>query len=76
MYTNPNHLIEYSDGEVRQQFSICFRGEQTGGTPTTSDESTQVKWFKRSELDDLSINPSMRMRIEHGFEHRTAPYIG
>jgi ADP-ribose pyrophosphatase YjhB (NUDIX family) len=25
IYTNPNHVVEFSDGEVRQQFSICFR---------------------------------------------------
>ena len=25
VYTNPNHVVEYSDGEVRQQFSLCFR---------------------------------------------------
>lgn len=24
IYTNPNHIIAYSDGEVRQQFSVCF----------------------------------------------------
>jgi 8-oxo-dGTP pyrophosphatase MutT (NUDIX family) len=25
-YTNPNHVMRYDDGEVRQQFSICFAG--------------------------------------------------
>lgn len=24
LYTNPNHVMAYDDGEVRQQFSICF----------------------------------------------------
>jgi ADP-ribose pyrophosphatase YjhB (NUDIX family) len=24
IYTNPNHVIEYTDGEVRQQFSLCY----------------------------------------------------
>ena len=24
IYSNPNHVIAYDDGEVRQQFSICF----------------------------------------------------
>ncbi|OKI42293.1 NUDIX hydrolase [Micromonospora sp. CB01531] len=76
IYTNPNHVVEYSDGEVRQQFSICFRGRYIGGQPTTSDESSAVKWVARGELDDLSIHPSMRLRIDHGFEQLNAPYIG
>ena len=29
IYTNPSHVVEYSDGEVRQQFSICFRVVET-----------------------------------------------
>ncbi|MGA4685936.1 NUDIX hydrolase [Micromonospora sp. AB353] len=76
IYTNPNHVVEYSDGEVRQQFSICFRGRYVSGQPTPSDESSEVRWVAREELDDLTIHPSMRLRIDHGFENRQHPYIG
>ena len=76
IYTNPNHVVEYSDGEVRQQFSICFRGRYISGQPTPSDESSEVRWVAREELDDLTIHPSMRLRIDHGFESRQQPYIG
>jgi ADP-ribose pyrophosphatase YjhB (NUDIX family) len=76
VYTNPNHVVEYSDGEVRQQFSLCFRARAIGGTPTPSDESSDVRWVHREDLGALSIHPSMRLRIDHGFEHRTEPYIG
>ncbi|MET7468416.1 NUDIX domain-containing protein [Micromonospora sp. NPDC005599] len=76
IYTNPNHVVEYSDGEVRQQFSICFRGRYVSGQPTPSDESSEVRWVARGELGDLSIHPSMRLRIDHGFENRQQPYIG
>lgn len=76
LYTNPNHVVEFSDGEVRQQFSICFRAEYVAGEPTTSDESSHVRWIPREELDSLSIHPSMRLRIDHGYERRPKPYIG
>ncbi|MEN3612126.1 NUDIX domain-containing protein [Plantactinospora sp. ZYX-F-223] len=75
VYSDPNHVVEYSDGEVRQQFSICFRAEYRGGSPTTSDESTSVCWVARDELDDLDIHPSIRLRIAHGYDRRD-PYIG
>lgn len=31
LYTSPEHVLAYDDGEVRQQFSICFRAHPTGG---------------------------------------------
>ncbi|MFI7431872.1 NUDIX hydrolase [Micromonospora sp. NPDC049836] len=76
IYTNPNHVVEYSDGEVRQQFSICFRGRYLAGQPSTSDESSEVRWVAEDQLGTLSIHPSMRLRIGHGFEQRSTPYIG
>jgi ADP-ribose pyrophosphatase YjhB (NUDIX family) len=76
IYTNPNHVVEYSDGEVRQQFSICFRARPVGGEPRPSDESSEVEWVRQEALDTLSIHPSMRLRIDHGYEHRAEPYIG
>lgn len=76
LYTDPGHLIEYSDGEVRQQFSISFRARPVGGTLASSAESIQVAWLGADELDGLPINPSMRLRIEHGFTRDAGPYIG
>src|SRR3954463_9554355 len=31
VYTNPRHVMAYDDGEVRQQFSLCFRARPVGG---------------------------------------------
>ncbi|MFG2048772.1 NUDIX hydrolase [Micromonospora sp. NPDC048935] len=76
IYTNPNHVVEYSDGEVRQQFSICFRCRYIGGEPTTSDESSAVRWVAQDDLDGLSIHPSMRLRIDCGFRQLPEPFIG
>jgi ADP-ribose pyrophosphatase YjhB (NUDIX family) len=76
VYTNPNHLIEYGDGEVRQQFSLNFRAKLVGGAIATSSESTEVSWFGPHDLDALSINSGMRLRIQHGFERQPDPYLG
>ncbi|GAB4106743.1 NUDIX domain-containing protein [Micromonospora taraxaci] len=76
VYSNPNHVVEYNDGEVRQQFSICFRARYSSGAPTTSDESSAVQWVARDGLAELSIHPSMRLRIQHGFVGENQPYIG
>ena len=76
IYSNPRHVIAYTDGEVRQQFSLCFRARPLSGQLTPSSESREVRWVPQDQLDTLPIHPSMRLRIDHGYEHRTAPYIG
>ncbi|WP_405094029.1 NUDIX domain-containing protein [Micromonospora sp. NBC_01392] len=76
IYTNPSHVVEYSDGEVRQQFSVCLRARYVSGQPAPSDESSEVRWLAPGELSDLTIHPSMRLRIDHGLEDRQQPYIG
>ena len=76
IYSNPRHVIAFSDGEVRQQFSICLRGRAVGGSTRPSDESSDVDWFARDHLDALPMHPSMRLRVDHGYAELPAPYIG
>lgn len=77
VYTNPRHVMAYDDGEVRQQFSLCFIAEPTGGSLTTSDETSEVAYVPVPDLDGFEIHPSMRLRIEHGLDDaRTDVYVG
>src|SRR5918996_5385357 len=43
-YTDPRHVIAYSDGEVRRQFNVCFRARVVGGFLAMSDESTELRF--------------------------------
>ena len=76
IYTNPNHVMAYDDGEVRQQCSICFTTRMLGGQLATSSETSEVEFVAPTRLDSLNIHPSMRLRIDHYLEQRSAPYIG
>jgi 8-oxo-dGTP pyrophosphatase MutT (NUDIX family) len=77
IYTDPKHVILYtSDGEVRQEFSIVFTAKAVGGTPTPSSESRQVEWVERERLEDLQMDRSMRMRLEHYLATRPSPHLG
>jgi ADP-ribose pyrophosphatase YjhB (NUDIX family) len=76
-YSDPRHVIAYDDGEVRQEFSICFRARPTGGQLRDSSESREVRWVSAHELEQLDIHPSMLLRIGHGMDgSRTEPHIG
>ncbi|WP_250286384.1 NUDIX hydrolase [Frankia sp. CiP1_Cm_nod2] len=76
VYTNPRHVLAYDDGEVRQQFSLCFTTRMLGGTLRTSSETKEVQFVAPADLDKLNIHPSMRLRIGHYLEGRPTPYIG
>lgn len=77
-YTNPNHVMAYDDGEVRQQFSLCFEAKWVGGQPREDgSETKEVRWVAPADLDRLNIHTSMRLRIDHALdETRTEPYLG
>ncbi len=76
IYSNPQHVVAYSDGEVRQQFSICFACRPIGGELATSDETSEVDYFSPNEIEAMDIHPSIRLRIQHFLDNRDEPYLG
>ena len=76
IYTDPKHIILYtSNGEARQEFSIVLIAREVGGAPTASSESTQVVWTTLSDALNLTMDRSMRMRLEH-YLAGAFPYLG
>lgn len=76
-YTDPRHVILYtSNGEARQEFSIVLTASAVSGEPTPSDESTEVRWVPRAEVEALPMDRSMRLRISHYLAEPPLPHIG
>jgi ADP-ribose pyrophosphatase YjhB (NUDIX family) len=75
LYSDPKHVIAYDDGEVRQEFSICFRARRIHGRLHTSQESKEVSWIASNKLTDLYIHQSILLRINHGLSQRSNPYF-
>jgi len=75
-YTDPLHIIAYSDGEVRRQFNVCYTARVTGGKLAISDESIEIRFVDQAELDRLPMHQTQRLRLRHFFEKRREPYLG
>lgn len=75
IYSNPNHVIAYDDGEVRQEFSICFRAKAITGELRTSNESKEVLWVPTKRIDTLNIHDSVRLRLNHALDETLATYF-
>jgi 8-oxo-dGTP pyrophosphatase MutT (NUDIX family) len=75
VYSNPAHIVEYTDGEIRQQYEAVYIGSPIGGVPTVNDEADGVRWVLPEQLHDLDIHPSMREQIGH-YLSGSYPYLG
>lgn len=76
IYTDPKHVIVYtSNGEARQEFSIVLTARATGGQPTPSSESSDVRWTDRAEILTYRMDRSMQQRIEHYLLDTRKPYL-
>ncbi|MEU1016095.1 NUDIX domain-containing protein [Streptomyces sp. NPDC005898] len=75
-YTDPRHVIAYTDGEVRRQFNVCFTARRVGGELEISNESTELRFVAPADLKSLPMHHTQRLRIQHFLERRSAPYLG
>jgi 8-oxo-dGTP pyrophosphatase MutT (NUDIX family) len=66
VYTDPGHIMVYASGEIRQQYAVCVHAVPLAGDPRPDhDEMTNVAWIHLSDLPELPIHPTMRLRIDH-----------
>lgn len=63
VYTDPEHVFAYDDGEVRQEYSVCVACRVVGGSLRISDESTEVAAFTAEEAEQLPMHSRIRVRI-------------
>ncbi|MFI6276840.1 NUDIX domain-containing protein [Streptomyces sp. NPDC050988] len=75
-YTDPKHIIAYTDGEVRRQFNVCFTARITSGQLAISDESTELRFVPPEEIEQLPMHHTQRLRLQHFLEQREKPYLG
>jgi len=64
VYSSPDYLVAYDDGEVRQQFSLAFACHVTGGSIETSSETMDVQWFPPDDLATLDLSAGAARRID------------
>ena len=63
VFSDPNHIVRYSDGETRQEFEITLIGRPLQGEPTSNDEASEVGWFAVADIDSLDVHATMMRQI-------------
>ncbi len=63
VYSDPRHVFAYSNGEVRQEFSVCIACGVIGGDLRISDESKELRFVGPADIGGLNMHPRIRERI-------------
>jgi 8-oxo-dGTP diphosphatase len=69
-YTDPNVLIAYSDGEVRQEFTFVYSAEIKSGELAIDPESTEAAWLDLQGAMELPLAESQRQRLRDVMNYR------
>jgi len=75
VYTSPNLLLEYPDGNKWQLVILHFEAEIVDGELQASDEATEFGYFGLNEISGLDMNELDRRRAIDGFQRITEPVI-
>ena len=70
IYTNPDMLMEYPDGNRIQPVAFSFECEITGGELGLSDETTEVGWYTETDMKTMDILEHHIPRIGDAIENR------
>jgi 8-oxo-dGTP pyrophosphatase MutT (NUDIX family) len=74
VYSDPGHIVAYTDGEIRQEWELIMLGSPVSGTPTVNDEASDVGWFAPEDLESLDIHPTQRRQLRDWLD-RTWPHL-
>ena len=67
IFTSPNLLLEYADGNKWQLVILHFDAEPVSGELRPSEETTEFGFFSLSEISALDMNGLDRKRVLDGF---------
>jgi 8-oxo-dGTP pyrophosphatase MutT (NUDIX family) len=65
VYSDPGHIVAYSDGEIRQEYEVILLGRPVSGTPAANEEASDAAWFAPGDLDALEIHPTQWRQLHH-----------
>lgn len=70
IYSDPGHIVAYTDGEVRQEYEVMLIARPVGGRPEANDEASDVRWVEPDELRTLDIHPTQWRQLNDYLEQR------
>ncbi|HTX93073.1 MAG TPA: NUDIX domain-containing protein [Anaerolineales bacterium] len=75
IFSGPDRLVIYEDGNKFQVISLNFEVEKVGGELGLSDETTEAGFFSPAEIEALDVFPHHRQFILDTMKGQDAVFI-
>lgn len=75
IYTDPNILIEYADGNRIHVIAMNFEATVTGGELSTSNETTDYGYFSLDQIKSMDLMEHHYQRIVDTFADQAAAFV-
>ena len=75
IYSSPDWLIEYPDGNRVQIVAASFEAVLEEGVPQVTSEVSESGYFTLAEIQNLELMLNHKQRIEDAFENRVGAFI-
>jgi ADP-ribose pyrophosphatase YjhB (NUDIX family) len=75
VYNSPHIMVEYPDGNRLQLVMLCFAAEPVGGTLRTSEETTEVGYFARADVENMDMSGFNRQRVDDALADQDVAFV-
>jgi 8-oxo-dGTP pyrophosphatase MutT (NUDIX family) len=74
IFSDPAHIVQYGDGEIRQEYEVILLARPVSGEPSVNDEASAVAWVEPGDLQSLDIHPTQWRQISY-YRDGTYPHV-
>ena len=75
VYSDPNQLVIYPDGNKVFVVALSFEAEIIGGELGLSNETTDARFFSVTEMDALTMLGNHKLRVEDALMNRAEAFV-
>ncbi len=75
VYSNPNYLVKYADGNCVQVMALNFAAAVIGGEISLSNETTDIRYFLPANIENMELILDHKQRILDTLAERAEAFI-
>lgn len=75
IYSDPNQLVIYPDGNKVFVVALSFEAEIVGGELGLSNETTEVGFFSVAEMETMTMLGNHKSRVEDALLNQAAAFV-
>ncbi len=75
VYSSPDALVIYEDGNKAQFVSLCFEAIVVSGELSISVETTEIGYFSLTDITQMDVLETHIPRIEDGLKRKEAAFV-